>query len=155
MLELRIAKENQMREFLGQGPWRPHQPHSRLTQQPVAFPTVAAATGDHLVFPAVGSPAAGRRHHVVDRQLRRRHPLAAVLARAVVAEEEVSPIGAQHPSRDLDVREESNDDHVLAKAPQGDCLLDRLPRNLVDKGDTLLREQDDKPPLTDDVQRLE
>jgi hypothetical protein len=34
-------------------------------------------------------------------------------------------------------------------------LLDRLPRNLIDKGDTLLREQDDEPPLTDDIQRLE
>jgi hypothetical protein len=33
-------------------------------------------------------------------------------------------------------------------------LLDRLPRNVVDKRDALLGQQDDQPPLTDDVQRL-
>jgi hypothetical protein len=33
-------------------------------------------------------------------------------------------------------------------------LLDRLPGNVVDKGDALLGEQYDEPPLTDNVQRL-
>jgi hypothetical protein len=33
-------------------------------------------------------------------------------------------------------------------------LLDRLPGNVIDEGDTLLGQQDDQPPLTDDVQRL-
>jgi len=33
-------------------------------------------------------------------------------------------------------------------------LLDRLPGNLVNEGDALLGEQNDEPPLTDNVQRL-
>jgi hypothetical protein len=33
-------------------------------------------------------------------------------------------------------------------------LLDRLPGNLVNEGDALLGEQNDEPPLTDDVKRL-
>jgi hypothetical protein len=33
-------------------------------------------------------------------------------------------------------------------------LLDRLPGNFVNEGDALLGQQDDQPPLTDDVQRL-
>jgi hypothetical protein len=33
-------------------------------------------------------------------------------------------------------------------------LLDRLPGNFVNERDTLLGQQDDQPPLTDDVQRL-
>jgi hypothetical protein len=34
-------------------------------------------------------------------------------------------------------------------------LLDRLPGNVINEGDTLLGEQDDEPPLTDYIQRLE
>jgi len=33
-------------------------------------------------------------------------------------------------------------------------LLDRLPGSVIDEGDALLCQQDDQPPLTDDVQRL-
>jgi len=33
-------------------------------------------------------------------------------------------------------------------------LLDRLPGNVVNERDALLGQQDDQPPLTDDVQRL-
>jgi len=33
-------------------------------------------------------------------------------------------------------------------------LLDRLPGNIVNEGDALFGQQDDQPPLTDNVQRL-
>ena len=82
------------------------------------------------------------------------HPLAAVLASAVVTEEEVAAISPQEAARDLDIGKEPNDDNVLTKATPCHCLLDRLPGNLVHEGDALLGQQDDQPPLTDDVQRL-
>jgi hypothetical protein len=33
-------------------------------------------------------------------------------------------------------------------------LLDRLPGDVIDEGDALFGQQDDQPPLTDNVQRL-
>ena len=91
---------------------------------------------------------------MIDGQLGGGHPLAAVLAGAVVTEEEVAAIGPQEAARDLDIGKEPNDDNVLTKATPCHCLLDRLPGNLVHEGDALLGQQDDQPPLTDDVQRL-
>jgi hypothetical protein len=91
---------------------------------------------------------------VIDRKLGRGHPLAAVLARAIVAEEEVAPVGPQQASRNLDVGKQPDDDNVLPKATPCHCLLDRLPGNVVNEGDALLGQQDDQPPLTDHVQRL-
>jgi hypothetical protein len=91
---------------------------------------------------------------VIDGELGRGHSLAAVLAGAVITEEQVAPVGAEHPAGDLDVGQEPDDDHVLTKATPFHCLLDRLPGNIVNKGDALLGEQDHEPPLSDDVQRL-
>ena len=91
---------------------------------------------------------------MVDGELRGRHPLAAVLAGAIVAEEKVAPVGPQQAARDLDVRKQPDDDNVLTKATPRHCLLDRLPGNIVNEGDALLGQQDDQPPLTDHVQRL-
>ena len=91
---------------------------------------------------------------MIDGELRGRHPLAAILAAAVVPEEKVTPVRPQQPARDLDVGKEPDNDNVLTKATPCHCLLDRLPSNVVDEGDALLGQQDDQPPLTDDVQRL-
>jgi hypothetical protein len=143
-----------MGEFLGQRPWRSMQPHSRLAQEPVALATIASPAGDDLILPAVGGAAAGGGHHVVNRELRRRHRLVAVLAGAVIPEQEVAPVGSQHPPRDLNIGEEADDDHVIAKAPPSHRLLDCLARLIVNESDALLGKQNDKPPLTDDIQRL-
>ena len=91
---------------------------------------------------------------MIDGKLRGRHPLAAVLAHAIVPQQQVAPVGPEHPSRDLDIGKEPNDDHVRAEATPCHCLLDRLPRYVVNKGDALLGQQDDQPPLTDHIQRL-
>jgi hypothetical protein len=91
---------------------------------------------------------------VIDRQLGRWHRLVAVLACPVVAQQQVPAIGPQHPPRDLDVGEQPDHDHVISKATSSHCLLDCLPRIVIDEGDALLGEQDDEPPLSDDVKRL-
>jgi len=49
-------------------------------------------------------------------QLGGRHPLATVLAGAVVAEEQVAPVRPQEAARDLDVGKEPDDDNVLTKS---------------------------------------
>jgi hypothetical protein len=91
---------------------------------------------------------------VIDGELRGWHSLAAVLAGAIVAQEEVAPVRPQQAPGDLDVGQQPDDDNVLTKATPCHCLLDRLPGNIVNEGDALLGQQDDQPPLTDDVQRL-
>ena len=91
---------------------------------------------------------------MIDRELRGRHALAAVLAGAIVAEEEVSPVGPQQAAGDLDVGEQPDDDNVLTKATPRHCLLDRLPGSIINEGDALFGQQDDQPPLTDHIQRL-
>jgi len=82
------------------------------------------------------------------------HRLVAILAGAIVAKQEVAAIGAQHPTRNLDIGEEANDHDIVSKATPSHGLLDRLPSIVIDEGDALLGEQDDQPPLTDDVKRL-
>jgi len=154
VLELGIAQEDEVRELLGQGPRWPDQAHPGFTQQAISFPAIAAAAGDDLVLPAVGGPASRGGHHVVDGQLGARHCLVAVLARPVIAQQKVATVGPKHPSWDLDVGQEADDDHVVSEATPSHCLLDRPPRIVIDEGDALLGEQDDKPPLTDDVKRL-
>ena len=67
---------------------------------------------------------------------------------------QVAPVRPEQSAGDLDIGEEPDDDDVLTKATPRHCLLDRLPRNVVDEGDALLGQQDDQPPLTDHVQRL-
>ena len=69
MLELGIAQENEVGEFLGQGPGRSMQPHAGLAQEPVALAPIAAPAGDDLILPAVGGAAARRWNHVVDGEL--------------------------------------------------------------------------------------
>jgi len=91
---------------------------------------------------------------VIDRELRGRHALAAVLAGTVVAQQQIAAVGPQQTPRDLDVGKQPDDDDVRAEATPGHCLLDRLPGGVVNEGDALLGQQDDQPPLTDDVQRL-
>ena len=91
---------------------------------------------------------------MVDRELGGGHSLAAVLAGAVVAEQEVAAVRPEEAARDLDVGKEPNDDNIRTKATPCHCLLDRLPGNLVNEGDALLGQQDDQSPLTYDVQRL-
>jgi hypothetical protein len=91
---------------------------------------------------------------VIDGELRGGHPLSAVLAHAVVAEEKVAPVRAKEAAGDLDVGEKADDHHVLTKATPCHCLLDRLPGNVVNESDALFGQQDDQPPLTDHIQRL-
>ena len=91
---------------------------------------------------------------MVDRQVGRGHGLPAVLTHAIVAEEKVTSVGAQHPAGDLDVGEEPDDNDILTKATAFDSQLDSLPSGVVYEGDALLGQQDDQPPLTDYVQRL-
>jgi hypothetical protein len=86
--------------------------------------------------------------------LRGRHSFAAVLAHAIVPQEQVAPVGAEHPPRNLDIGEEPDDHDIRTKATPCHCLLDRLPGSLVNEGDALLGQQDDQPPLTDHIQRL-
>jgi len=88
---------------------------------------------------------------MIDRQLGGWHPLAAVLAGAIVAQEKVAAVRPQQAARDLNVGEQPDDDNVLTKATPCHCLLDRLPGNVVNEGDALLGQQDDQPPLTYDV----
>jgi hypothetical protein len=91
---------------------------------------------------------------MIDRELRGRHPLAAVLALAIVPKKQIAPVRPQQAAGDLDVGKEANDDNVLTKATPRHCLLDRLPGIVVNEGDALLGQQDDQPPLTDHIQRL-
>jgi len=91
---------------------------------------------------------------VVHGELRGRHRLVAVLAGTLVAKQQVPSVGPQHPAWNLDVRQQSNNHHVVPKTAPSDSLLDRLPRDVIDEGDALLGEQNDKPPLADDVKRL-
>ncbi|HYY46668.1 MAG TPA: hypothetical protein VE951_06385 [Candidatus Angelobacter sp.] len=91
---------------------------------------------------------------MVDRELRRRGRLATVLACAVVSEEEIPAVRSQQPPGNLDIGEQPDDDDVLAEATPGHGLLNRQPCLVVNEGDPLFGQQDDQPPLTDDVQRL-
>lgn len=91
---------------------------------------------------------------MIDRELRGRHRLAAVLAGPVVAQQEISSIGAQHAARDLDVGQEPDDDHVFTEAAAGHRLFHSRPCLVIDEGHPLFGQQDDQPPLTDHVQRL-
>ena len=143
-----------MGEFLGEGSRWPDQPHAGLAQKAVPLSPIAAAAGNHLVLPAVCRATAGGRHDVIHRKLGRRHGLVAVLTGALVAEQKVASVGAQHAARNLDIREETHHHDVVSEAAPCHGSLDRLPSIVIDKGDALLGEQDDQPPLTDDVKRL-
>src|SRR2546426_1695417 len=88
VLQLRVAQEDEVGEFLGEGARWPDEAHTGLAQQAVALAAIAAPAGDHLVLPAVGGPATGGGNDMIYGQLRGWHPLAAVLAGAVVAQEE-------------------------------------------------------------------
>src|SRR5436189_89814 len=98
-----------MREFLGERPRWPNQPHACFTEQPVTFPPVTAPARDHLVLPAVRSSATRGGNDVIDRELRRRHALAAVLAATVVTQQQIAPVGPQQTPRDLDVGKQPAD----------------------------------------------
>src|SRR5207253_5313647 len=127
VLELRIAQEDEMGEFLSERPRRPNQPHARFTEQAVAFSPVATPAGDHLVLPAVRGTAPRRGDDMVDRQLRRRHAFATVLAGTVVAQQQITPVGAKQATGDLDVGELPDDDDVSDEATPGHCLLASMP----------------------------
>src|SRR2546425_12580504 len=85
VLQLRVAQEDEVGEFLGEGARRPDEAHTGLAQQAVALAAIAAPAGDHLVLPAVGGPATGGGNDMIYGQLRGWHPLAAVLAGALGA----------------------------------------------------------------------
>jgi hypothetical protein len=91
---------------------------------------------------------------VVDGELGGGHGLPAVLAGVVVPQEQVSPVGAQHPAWDLDVGQQADDDDILTQAPASHCLLHQLPGKIVHEGDPLLGQQDDQTPLANNIQRL-
>src|SRR2546429_1514317 len=97
----------------------PEGKYARVAQQRVALPPVAAPAGDLLVLPAVGGPPTGCGNDVVDRELGGGHPLAAVLAGAVVPKEEGATGRPQEAARGLDVGQEADDDNVRTKATPG------------------------------------
>ena len=155
VFELRVAQEDQMGEFLGQGPRGAYQPHARFRQEPVPLAPVAAPAGDDLVLPASGRAAPRGRHHVVDREVRGRHAFPAVLTGILVPQEEVAPVRPQQAARDLDVGQQPHDDDFVAKLAPFDRLFYGMTGGSIDEADALLGEQNNQPPLTDDVQRLQ
>jgi hypothetical protein len=76
------------------------------------------------------------------------------LAAVVVPQEQVPPVGPEHPARNLDVGEQADDHHVLTQAATGHRLFHQLPGQVVHKRDPLLGQQDDQAPLANDVKRL-
>jgi hypothetical protein len=76
------------------------------------------------------------------------------LAAVVVPQEQVPPVGPEHPARNLDVGQQADDHHVLTQAATGHRLFHQLPGQVVHKRDPLLGQQDDQAPLANDVERL-
>src|SRR3989442_15305464 len=131
VLQLRVAREDEVGEFLGEGARWPDEAHPGLAQQAVALAAIAAPAGDPLVLPAVGGPATGGGNDMIYGQLRGWHPLAAVLAGAVGAQGEVAAGRPPEGGRGLGVGEEADQENVPAQTTTRPCFLDRLPGTTV------------------------
>ncbi len=79
---------------------------------------------------------------------------AAVLAGLVVAKQQVATVGTEQTPRYMDGPEEADDDHALRQTPTTERLCGLSLGALVEKGDSLLAQQDDQPSVADDIERL-
>ena len=79
----------------------------------------------------------------------------AVLAGVVVAKQQVATVWPEQPARDMDGAQQTDDHHALGQPPSGKRLGGRTLGLFVNKGNPLLGQEYDQPPVTDHVERLQ
>lgn len=76
---------------------------------------------------------------------------AAVLTAVVVSQQEIPAIRPEHPSRNHDVAQQSDDDHAVAEAALGQLVNHHCLDGIVQEGDPLFGQEHHQAATADDI----
>ncbi len=154
-LHRRVPQEENLRILPGQSSRLSAKVHADLVKQVICLAMIAPLAGHHLILPRARIPAPGYGDNVINGEVIGLALDPAILADALITQQQVAPIGMQHTLRHTDVADKPHHHNVLAQMPSVDLRLDHLPGLIIHKSDPLLAQKNNQLLTRDYVQGLE